>query len=245
MYDKATQAVNAVPHRWISTCNVLEEIFRSWVAVEDHYQKYQKNEQGGIFSLDASKTEIEELYRLMKAVSVVMKDSQETGVPTGLSTFVAVVILRCITLDTTKPLDVTVPRKVAAGDPGTTNTTTVERSASSLKEVTTSTRKLLADALDKRFFTKRYHYREEMVVSQPPGFIFEMAACMNPAFHTLRWLPVLCSTEERAQKLHERIKEKVVELMVAMAEGAGDTPVEGSPENGGGGGGAPPARPAV
>ena len=178
----------------------------------------------------------------MKPVSVVMKDIQETGVPTGLSTFVAVVILRFTTLDTTKPLDVTVPRKVAAGDPGTTNTTTVERSAASLKEVTTSTRKLLADALDKRFFTKRYHYREEMVVSQPPGFIFEMAACMSPAFHTLRWLPVLCSPEERAQKLHERIKEKVVELMVAMAEGAGATPVEGSPENGEG---APPARPAV
>ena len=112
MYGKATKLVNAVPHRWISTCNVLEEVLRSWVALED---RYQKNEQGGIFPLDASKTEIEELYSLMKPVSVVMKDSQETGVPTGLSTFVAVVILRCTTLDTTKPLDVTVPRTVATG----------------------------------------------------------------------------------------------------------------------------------
>ena len=58
---------------------------------------------------------------------------------------------------------------------------------------------------------------------------------MSLAFHTLRWLPVLCNTEERAQKLHKRIKEKVVEVMVAMTEGAGATPVEGSPENGGGG----------
>ncbi|CAN0433432.1 unnamed protein product, partial [Ectocarpus sp. 12 AP-2014] len=212
--------VNAVPHRWISTCNVLEEILRSWQALEEHYQK---NEQGGTFPLAQHKTVIEELYSLMKPVSVIMKESQEKGVPTGLSTFAALVMLRADTLDVTKPLEVTVPRKATTTDGAHTSaTTTIERPADSLQDVTTTTRTMLAAALDKRFFSKRY---DASVVAVPPSdYVFEMAACMSPALHTLPWLTSMCSSDEEAGRVHKLIKGKVVDLMVKLAEGAGAEP---------------------
>lgn len=222
LYVKATKLVTAVPQRWISTCNVLEEVLRSWVALEEHYEK---NEPGGIFPLAAHETQIEELYSLLKPIAAVMKESQEQGVSTGLSAFVAVVMLRCTTLDVSKPLDVTVPRKVVAatGDTGTTNTTTpsVQRPAASLQAGTTSTRRKLADALDKRFFGWRYNRFNSVVASQPPpAYVFEMAACMSPSFQKLPWLLAMCRSEAIAAKIDIIIKGKVVDLMVRMAEGA-------------------------
>ncbi|CAM9993816.1 unnamed protein product, partial [Sphacelaria rigidula] len=88
---KTTKLVNAVPHRWISVCQVLEEVLRNWAALEEHFQK---NERGAAFHLAAHNTEIEELYSLMKPIAVLMKESQQTGVPTGLDTFLALVMLR-------------------------------------------------------------------------------------------------------------------------------------------------------
>lgn len=233
LYGKATKLVIAIPHRWISTCNVLEEVIRSWVALEEHYKK---NEPGGIFPLAAHETQIEELYSLLKPIAAVIKESQEKGASTGLSAFVAVVMLRCTTLDVSKPLDVTVPRKVAAGGTGTTNTTTtsVQRPAASLQAGTISTRRNLADALDKRFFGKRYYCNEKAVASQPPpAYVFEMAACMSPSFQKLPWLLAMCSSEGEAAKVDKLIKGKVVDLMVRMAEGASAGPAEEAPEAGG------------
>lgn len=224
MYGKATKLVNAVPHRWISTCNVLEEILRSWAALEEHYMK---NEQGGSFPLAAHKTEVEELYSLMKPIAVLMKDSQQTGVPTGLDTFISLVMLRCTTLDTSKPLTITVPRKALAGEGGTTTTTSIDRPAASLQTVTTYTREKLFVGVTKRFFAKRY---DEAVVATPPaGFVFEMAACMSPCFVQLQWLPAVCSSETEAKRVDKVIKDKVVDLMVRMAEGVGAKSAEKNP----------------
>lgn len=229
LYGKTTKLVTAVPHRWISTCNVVGEVLRSWMALEEHYEK---SEPGGIFPLAAHKRQIEELYSLMKPIAVVMEESQENGVSTGLSTFVAVVVLRGTTLDANKPLDVTVPRNVSAGDNGTANITTVQRPTASLQAVTTSTRRKLADALDKRFFSKRYNYSEMIVASQPPAFIFEMAACMSPSFQKLPWLSAMCGSEREAASIDKIIKGKVVNLMVRMAEGASAKPAEEVPKPG-------------
>ena len=44
MFGNATKLVNAAPHRWISTCKVLEEVLRSWETLEKHYLD---NEVGG------------------------------------------------------------------------------------------------------------------------------------------------------------------------------------------------------
>ena len=72
MFGNATKLVNAAPHRWISTCKVLEEVLRSWEALEKHYLD---NEAGGNFPLAVHKTAIEELYSLMKPVALLIKNS--------------------------------------------------------------------------------------------------------------------------------------------------------------------------
>ena len=215
MFGNATKLVNAAPHRWISTCKVLEEVLRSWEALEKHYLD---NEAGGNFPLAVHKTAIEELYSLMKPVALLIKNSQRSGGPTGLSTFIDLCTLQATTLDMEKPLLITVPRKVRLGEAGSATAVT-KRAASSLQAVTTSTRKMLRDAILKRFFNKRY---DEAVFAVPePSYVFEMAACMSPFLHDLKWLPKFCSSLEEADRVDKHIRTKVVDLMVSMAEGAG------------------------
>ena len=215
MFGNATKLVNAAPHRWISTCKVLEEVLRSWEALEKHYLD---NEAGGNFPLAVHKTAIEELYSLMKPVALLIKNSQRSGGPTGLSTFIDLCTLQATTLDMEKPLLITVPRKVRLGEAGSAMAVT-KRAASSLQAVTTSTRKMLRDAILKRFFNKRY---DEAVFAVPePSYVYEMAACMSPFLHDLKWLPKFCSSPEEADRVDKHIRTKVVDLMVSMAEWAG------------------------
>ena len=228
MFGKATKLLNAVPHRWISICKVLEEVLRNWAALEEHYVK---KERGAAFPLATYKTEIEELYSLMKPIAVLMQESQQTGVPTGLNTFLALVMLRCSTLDASKPLLITVPCKALAEEAGTTITTTVDRPAENLKPVTANTRQMLLVAVNKRFFDKRYN--RAVVSDPPPGYVFEMAACMSPCFVQLMWLSAVCSSQKEAQCVGKLIKDKVVDLMVSMAQGMGEEPVK-EPEGDGG-----------
>ncbi|CAM9415993.1 unnamed protein product [Sphacelaria rigidula] len=230
MFGKTTKLVNAVPRRWTSVCQVLEEVLRNWAALEEHFQK---NERGAAFPLAAHKMEIEELYSLMKPIAVLMKESQQTGVPTSLDTFLALVMLRCSTLDVKKPLAITVPRKALAGDAGTTQTTTINRPPENLTSVTTKTRKILLGAVNKRFFDKRYN--RAVVGNPPPGYVFEMAACMSPCFVQLMWLPAVCNNEREAQCVSKVIKDKVVDLMASMAEGVGDGQEKEPQGNGGNG----------
>ena len=215
MFGNATKLVNAAPHRWISTCKVLEEVLRSWEALEKHYLD---NEAGGNFPLAVHKTAIEELYSLMKPVALLIKNSQPSGGPTGLSTFIDLCTLQATTLDMEKPLLITVPRKVRLGEAGSATAVT-KCAASSLQAVTTSTRKMLRAAILKRFFNKRY---DEAVFAVPePSYVFEMAACMSPFLHDLKCLPKFCSSPEEADRVDKHIRTKVVDLMVSMAEGAG------------------------
>ncbi|CAN0278119.1 unnamed protein product, partial [Ascophyllum nodosum] len=65
------------------------------------------------------------------------------------------------------------PSQGAVGEAGSATAVT-KRAASSLQAVTTSTRKMLRDAIIKRFFNKRY---DEAVFAVPePSYVFEMAA---------------------------------------------------------------------
>ena len=224
MFGNATKLVNAVPHRWISTCKVLEEVLRSWEALEKHYLD---NEAGGNFPLAVHKTAIEELYSLMKPVALLIKNSQRSGGPTGLSTFIDLSTLQATTLDMEKPLLITVPRKVRLGEADSATAVT-KRAASSLQVVTTSTRKMRRDAILKRFFDKRY---DEAVFAVPePSYGFEIAACMSLFLHDLRWLPKFFSSPEEADRVDKHIRTKVVDLMVSMAEGAG-TQAEEQPDS--------------
>ena len=231
-FDMATNLLNAAPHRWSSVCNVLEEVLRNWAPLEQHYELSEL----AAFPLAPHQTAIEELFSLMKPVADLMRESQQTGVPTGLNMFLALVVLRCTVLDVSKTLTVTVtvppaPRKTATptgeeaavGDATTATTTasaaSIERSPASLEAVTAATRQLLACAVDKRFFDARYDENAPPLLP-PPDYLFEMSACMSPFFVKLQWLTVLCSSVAEAQRVGELIKGKVVDLMVTMAEEA-------------------------
>lgn len=223
MFDKAMKLVDAAPHRWISICNVLEEASRNWGTLAANHERCEET----TFPLAFHLTAIEELYGLMKPVADLMKETQQTGVPTGLNTFLALVVLRCTVLDVTKPLTITLPPpKTRAGDAGNTaSETSVDRPAANLTVAATNTRHLLAAAVDKRFFDGRYHEdvqydADEPSSTPPPDYLFEMSACMSPFFVKLQWLTVLCSSVAEAQRVGEVIRGKVVDLMVRMAEGA-------------------------
>lgn len=170
-----------------------------------------------------NKTAVEELHSLMKAVSELIKDSQQSGASTRLSTYIDLCMLQDDTLDVAKPLTVVVHCKARVEETGPTKTTS-KRMLASLREVITSTPKILRDAILKRFFDKRYN--EEVPALPKPGYVFEMAACMNPYFHKLKWFMKLCSSEEEAERVKDHITKKVVDLMVSIAEGVGTDPEE-------------------
>ncbi|CAN0415357.1 unnamed protein product, partial [Ascophyllum nodosum] len=156
------------------------------------------------FPLAVHKTAIEELYSLMKPVALLIKNSQQSGGPTGLSTFIDLCTLQATTLDMEKPLLITVPRKVRLGEAGSA-TAVNKRAASSLQAVTTNTRKMLRDAILKR-------YDEAVFAGPEPSYVFEMAACMSPFLHDLKWLPKFCSSPEEADRVDKHIRTKVVDL---------------------------------
>ncbi|CAN0262981.1 unnamed protein product, partial [Scytosiphon promiscuus] len=202
-FGKCTKLVNADPRRWIFICNILEELLRSWEAIREHHEE---NDTGATFHVAGYRTEIEELYSLMKPAAVLIQDSQQAGSPTGLGTFLDLVMLRVNTLGVNSDLTITLPLTEQGG---TTATTTTERKPEELREVTKVTRRMLFDAVGKRFFDKRY---DEKV---PP-------------------------TSPEADRVRKLIKAKVVQLMVAAAEGAGeglDQQQHGSKKGDGGGGG--------
>lgn len=139
--------VRVVFHRWISTCNVIEEFLRSWTALQD---SSKKNEQEGSFPLAVRKMEIEELFSLVTPIAVLMKCSEQGGVPTCPDTFLPLITHRRTSLDASKSFTIAMPRKTLAGKNGTTTTTNGERPAASLQAMTKYTREKLAIHRDER-----------------------------------------------------------------------------------------------
>lgn len=215
LYDKATKLVNAFPERWISTCKVLEQVLFSWDELE---RRHLDNGSDGVFPLAVHKTAIKELFSLMKPISVLIKDSQQSGGPTGLSTFIDLCMLQNDTLNTTKPLTIQVARRTRVGQTSSTSSTST-RAPANLQQVTIDTREKLRNAILKHFFYKRYN--EYVAADQESGYVFEMAACLSPSIHDLKWLNPLFSSEAEANRVRAHIKEKVVNLMVTMDEGVG------------------------
>ena len=107
MYGNPSKLVNAVPHRWNSTCKVLEAFLSNWFSLEKHYI----DNETVSFPLAQIKTEIEELHSLMKPVVFLIHNCQRTNVPIGLSSFLDLIALRTCTLNVVKPLRVQRPHK--------------------------------------------------------------------------------------------------------------------------------------
>lgn len=218
MCGRSAKLVNAVPRHWISSCNALEEVLRNWPSLQKHYTA----NESVAFPLAPVKTSVEELYSLMRPVACVIESSQKTSLPTALSSFLDLVAVRTSVLKEGKPLTVYPARKLEVASDGAQGEAAtpapVQRAAADLERVTVQTRRLLAEAVDKRFFDKRYN---ERVKENPgPAYVFEMAASMNPFCSKLLFLPVLCSSEAKAERVKGLVRGKVVDLMTRLAEGA-------------------------
>ena len=214
VYGNPSKLVNAMPHRWISTCNVLEAVLSNWFSLEKHYI----DNETVSFPLTQIKTEIEELYSLMKPVAVLIQNCQRTNVPRGLSSFLDLIALRTCTLNVVKPLRVQCPRKPLQGSfdqlPAPQATS---REAAALQDVTKTTRSMLAIAIDKRFIDARYNEKNK---NPGPDYLFEMAATMHPFLTKLPFLEAVCSSTKHAEHVRKVVKGKVLSLMTSMAEEA-------------------------
>ena len=101
----------------------------------------------------------------------------------------------------------------AATQARTTPAQPVTREETALQHVTVKMKRLLAAAIDKRFL-KRYDL-------DAPGdesdFLFEMEASMNLFLARLPFLPAVCKTDVMADRVRALVKDKVIDLMTAMA----------------------------
>lgn len=208
--------VGALPQTWSSTCNVLEAVLLDWVALETYYR-----DEEAAFPLADNKTRIEELYSLLKPVVVLINNAGKAGEPTGVASFLEMVALRTSVLHMGKDLRIQSPNRQAEGADSSTvgqsqsqpQASAVKRAPAALDEVTVSTRQILADAIDKRFFSPRY----ARVDGESKDYLFEMAVSMHPCLARLQFLGAVCSAEEQ-RKLKRVVRRKIVDLMASMAD---------------------------
>ncbi|CAM9933951.1 unnamed protein product, partial [Sphacelaria rigidula] len=189
------------------------------------------------FPLTALQTSIDELCSIMKFFAILIKEYQQTDVPTGLASYLSLVALRANTLDPRKPLQIHAPRRATAGNSNAASpppTRSMCREAVALQPVSGTTRRMLGEALDKRFFTTRYG---PMASSRRPDYVFEMTACIHPYLVLMTFLQRLCPG--RADSVKKAVEDKVLDLMTTMAEGAA---LEGGNGDAGSSGVAPPNR---
>ncbi|CAM9350295.1 unnamed protein product, partial [Sphacelaria rigidula] len=169
------------------------------------------------FPLSASKASIEELYSLVKPIAILIKETQSTKVPIGVQTLLDLVAIRVSLLKEGKPLRILTPKRhvTAAVEVRTETAQPVLREETALQDVT-KTEKMLAAAVDKRFF-KRYGLDAP---GAKPDFLFEMAACMHPFLADLNFLPSICKSKEMVVRVPAFVRDKVIDLMTKMAEDA-------------------------
>lgn len=127
------------------------------------------------------KTSIEELYPLIKLMSVLIKNSQKADVPTSVVTLLDIVALKTSVLKEGNPLPIQSPRKKLALDAQRISTalSVVFREATALQDMTRVTRKKLDVPLDRRFFHKRYNAN---VSGAGVDHLWEMSASINRSF---------------------------------------------------------------
>ncbi|CAM9584747.1 unnamed protein product [Sphacelaria rigidula] len=212
LYGKSNKLVNAVPQRWISTCDVLQTVLSNWSALEVHYSE----NESVAFPLSASKASIEELYSLVKPIAILIKETQNTNVPTGVQTLLDLVAIRVSLSKEVSPLHIQTPKRhvTAAVEVCTGMAQPVMREHTALQNVTKKTKKLLATAVDKRFF-KRYDLDAP---GAKPDFLFEMAICMNPFLADLNFLPSIYKSNEMVVCVQAVVRNKIIDLTTKMAE---------------------------
>lgn len=226
LFAKSTKLINSVPQSWISARGVLEEILLKWPSLEQHYSENEPMD----FPLAAYKTPIEELCSLIKPVVDLIQKCQKTGVLSGVWSYLDLVALRTRVLSDFQPLRMQSPKPAHAADMGSSTDTLragIMREHKALADVTKETRQMIARAIDNRFFARRY----ARVDGKVTDFLFEMAASMNPVLAQLSFLGAVCSSANLVV-LKETVREKIVDMMVSMADATNKATAGGGNGNG-------------
>ena len=163
--------VNAAPQRWSGVAGVLEAVIVNRAAIDGVYAAEGKNSP-----LTSVSNEINELYSIIKPAAQVIVTCQQTHVPTGQTAVLALATLKLTTLNDAAPLDILTPaRKLAQGATGGIGgeeqpASRAARESRSLTPVARDTRKHLLEAVNWRWFDKRY----EDDASEDTDYLFEL-----------------------------------------------------------------------
>ena len=197
--------------------HVLEAVIVNRAAIDGVYTAESKESP-----LTAVSDEIDELYSIIKPAAQIIVMYQQTYVPTGQAAVLALAALKLTTLNVDSPLDILTPaRKLAQS--GTDGIGGGERPASSaprehgsLTAVARSTRQHLLEAVEWRWFDKRY----KDTASEDTDYVFDMQMALHPTTADLRYVDKLAPTLQRVTAVKSTISDKVVSFAVELAEAA-------------------------
>ncbi|CAN0016946.1 unnamed protein product [Scytosiphon promiscuus] len=209
--------VNAAPQRWSGVANVLEAAIVNLGPIQSVYAAESKE-----CPLTAVSKEIVELYSLIKPAAQVIVQCQQTFVPTGQAAVLSLAALKLTTLNVDSPLAILTPaRKLSQSGTagiggGEQAASSALREHSSLSEVARTTRQHLREAIDWRWFDKRY----KSVEDEDTDYVFDFQMALHPTTADLQYLDKLASTPAHATAVKGVITEKLVALAVKFAETA-------------------------
>ncbi|CAB1117218.1 unnamed protein product [Ectocarpus sp. CCAP 1310/34] len=220
----------AVVQRWVSTAKMMFRILEQFTAIQKCFV-----EKGKVFPLANYKTEIEEVYSILRAVKTVTEYCQKTYEATMEGGLRQTVQLLISTLEPSKPLRVHHVEAIGADAPDPPHT---DRPHEDLTETGRTTREVFATALAKRFLPR---YKSSELNRRT--HLFDHAPLLNPRTRKMRYIELLlkstaatsysgsCGTLATFTDIKERIQEEVLELLEqAVVEHRAREPVPTSDE---------------
>ncbi|CAM9755873.1 unnamed protein product, partial [Hapterophycus canaliculatus] len=209
--------VNAAPQRWSGVANVLEAAIVNLSPIRSVYAAESEE-----CPLTAVSKEVVELYSLIKPAAQVIVQCQQTSVPTGQAAVLSLAALKLTTLNVGTPLAILTPAHemsqggIAGIGGGEQAAASTLREHSSLSEVARITRQRLRQAIDRRWFDKRYKSEQH----DDTDYVFDFQMALHPTTADLQYVDKLASTPAYAAAVKDVITEKLVALAVKLAETA-------------------------
>jgi hypothetical protein len=206
---------NVATQRWLSAGETFRRFLYNFVGLKGYYVRKLKD----FTEVERKKRDIEELYSLMSPMASIIGGAQKLDVPMGPSIWLRLVTLRCDQLNPAQKLQILNPAKSSYGD--RSSTAPRYRSHQELLPTTQMTREKLAQSVDKRFFIKRYEFKEKTSVS----LLLEAAFFLNPFCRNLTPLKKVMQIvfekerwQERFEAVVEEVKDYLVSLMIIIVE---------------------------
>ena len=229
LYGKALKLRNMTMHRWSSAEETIYRVLANFTAILRTYHIRSKR-----LELMTKKAELLEVYTLLRSINLLLKDLQGGSVTSGPQLIMRVNLLLRSDLALDKPLIVVDPAVVerkeepaASGEGGSGPTLPRGHravAAADLTDVGTQSRKLLRDAISKRFVKNRYHSSGDCTKTD---YLFDAAAMAHPGLVRMQWVDRMSDTVAHAKL----VKGKIQDVILIMLE---DLHFKGGGSGGGG-----------